>query len=132
MRGERYTMSPMVVLVLQPLTLLRSSSDREHRGLAASSAVTMLWGAGIDLLHQTGHSFLRTSEIDQHTEDTPHLLRTHQRLREAGVELDPDLQRTVDRYQELRDQWVPSAMAFAELMDHRWEAMECKCTAATS
>lgn len=133
MRDERYAMSRMVVLILQPLTLLKSTSVPDHRGLAASSAVTMLWGAGTDLLHQTGRSFLRTSQIDQHApDDTPHFLRTRQRLGEAGIELDPDLQRTVHRYQALRDQWVPSAMAFAELMAHRWEAMECKCTAATS
>lgn len=125
MRDERYAMARMAVLVLQPLTLIKCALGRDHRDLACSAAVRMLWGSGIDLLHQSGRSFLKDdASRDTREQDRQQLRFALECLREAGIQVADDPARVERRYLELRDRWADLARSFAELMGYAWAAIE--------
>lgn len=125
MRDERYAMARLAVLVLQPLTLVRSALGPGHDGLASSAAVRMLWGSGMDLLQQTGRSFLKnTPHPDTSDYDRDHFRHALARLRQAGIEVAADPARAEREYLELRSHWADLARSFADLMGDAWERIE--------
>ncbi|MDQ3206876.1 MAG: potassium channel family protein [Pseudomonadota bacterium] len=125
MRDERYAMARMAVLVLQPVTLVKSALGPDHRHLASSAAVRMLWGSGTDLLHQAGDSFLKDdARRDTRDHDRRQFQLALARLREAGIQLAADTAGAEREYLELRDQWADLGRSFAELMGYHWDAIE--------
>lgn len=125
MRQARYSMARMAVLVLQPLTLIKSVLGPDHRDLASSAAVRMLWGSGTDLLHQTGRSFLKDeASRDTTAQDTQVFEVALERLRAVGIQVASDPAQATHDYLELRREWAALARSFAKLMGYRWDTIE--------
>lgn len=123
MADARYALARIVLLVLEPLTLLRSGAvvgpDRLHH----TSTFALAWGAGLDLVRQTAHTLPSglLQPVPRAGEDTLHARLQHARARGLSVRDDDDVQA---RHRALHAQWWPRARGFAQAMAYDWRRID--------
>lgn len=128
LRDPRYSMARIAVLVLEPLTLARSTAKDSDGSLDARAEFHLVWGSGLALLHQVGQSMLNSRPMDRSDPaESSGFIAAWQDLRDAGLELDIDVAKAERAYRELRGQWIGPALAFADMMVHPWHEIEPRC-----
>jgi len=105
-----YSVSRAWLIALDAVSLIRSALPKEADWLKQSGAVTQLSVAALLLLSTLNNVFLRdnaSAEVD----DADHPLwrirfeNARQRLKEAGIGVTDDLQRSLESYMEQRRRW---------------------------
>lgn len=121
----RYAMARIALLVLEPLALLRSGAVEGASAVAGSAAAEMAWGAGRDLLRQTGGALLADdprAAVDGHERER--FDARCRQLEDQGLTVASDRNAAYERYRQLRNEWLPAAQAFSHNMDFEWSRID--------
>jgi hypothetical protein len=117
MRDPRYAMARIALLVLDPIALARSALDGSHQETVESASASVLWGAGLDLLRDTGGTFLNGEPQRADEDEWRRVFAIRwSHLQDSGLALATDRDAAAQRYVDLRKQWAPLAYAFAQMM----------------
>jgi hypothetical protein len=105
-----YSVSRSSLVALDAVSLIRSALPKEAEWLKQSGAVTQLSAAALLLLSTLNHVFLQ-EKVSAEAEDADHspwrvrFEDARQRLRQAGICVTDDLQRSLESYIEQRRRW---------------------------
>jgi hypothetical protein len=112
-RETYYTLPRVILLTIDAVTLIKTALNAEkYRSLVRSTAVTELWGGGMQILSELSQSVLPKHRIkcDRQIELAwrQRYDRAIERLRTEGVETAVDLEAGADLYVTLRRKWQPT------------------------
>jgi hypothetical protein len=124
-----YSVSRSWLVALDAISLIRSALPEQAEWLKQSGAVTQLWSAALLLLSTLKDVFLE-NEAFADTDKGDHRLwrvrfeNARQRLRDAGISITDDFQRSLECYIEQRKSWDPVIRQLGPSMAYQWSEID--------
>lgn len=126
MKHSRYAVARVALLALDSASLIKSALAPANAAFVHSSAVRLVWGAGLSLLSDAEGAFMwgpegrETEEVTKDADVRTHFEAALATLRDAGIETRADVDSAFHDYCSLRGEWLPRVVSLARCTGFPW------------